>query len=466
MRALPSRGGGRRSATLALACATLLAPHGVRAGSPESVPVSPEAALTAGAVLASDDVGGGGWYNPASLAAVKRSSVQVGASAYSESATIIHDAATVSLPWGSQSGDIKSFRYSSVPSVLSYSFKLKDGLGLSVGVWTPYHDYDGGSTTITSSGVFAAAPTQLSGSYSQTYAFSERRDDTWAGAAVGWQATRRLRVGAMLQGDYSSDVYSVDVNASLRTDNPAYGTHLVYSERGDQGVIGLRTLFGMQLDVNERLRIAAAARGPAIRLAAWGPVNKFLSTAAVLPGVATQNQNATQTMPARGASAVEPVRLYFGARYADPERPWTIAVEGDWHPALDGEFGTFKEGWNVRFGGTWRVSQDLLVGAGIFHDDSSSESSPGRNSLKYSGFSGGILYRPSAMVKALQDGAKWDLLACVAVRGSYGWGTYRGIAITQEGGVTTPDAGGIITFPDRTAEVYEGAISFFTAIIF
>jgi hypothetical protein len=463
---LPTSRGGRRRATLVLACVALLAPRSGRAASPESVPVSPEAALTAGAVLASDDPGGGGWYNPASLAAVKRSSIQVGASAYSESATVINDAAQVRLPWGSESGDIRSLRYSSVPSVLSYSFKLRDGVGLSLGVWTPYHDYDGGTVTIASSGPY---PPALTATYAQTYGFSERRDDTWAGAAIGWQATPRLRIGAMLQGAYSTDVWTLDVNTSLTTSSTLpleTGSHLVYSERGDQGVIGLRTLFGMQLQVTERLRIASAVRGPTLRLYAWGPVNKFLTTAALLPNVPpNQSQIATVTKPGRGVSAVEPVRLYFGSRYAKDR--WTLAVEGDWHPGLDGQFGTFKEGWNVRVGGTWRVNQDLLAGLGVFHDASSAESSPGRNSLKYSGFSGGVMYRPSAMVKALKDGGNWDLLTCVAVRGAYGWGTYRGIALSQlTPAPSPPEAGGILTFPSQSASVIEGSIAFFTAIIF
>jgi hypothetical protein len=191
------------------------------AASPESVPVSPESALTAGAVLASDDVGGGGWYNPASL-----------------------------------------------------------------GVWTPYHDYDGGSTTITSSGAFPGTPT-LNTTYAATYSFTERRDDTWAGLAVGWQATRRLRVGGMLQGAYSTDVWTVDLNTSLKPDStdPAQsGSHLVYSERGDQGVIGLRTLFGLQWDAMDAVRVAAAVRGPTIRVAGWGPVNKFVSYGIVMQG--------------------------------------------------------------------------------------------------------------------------------------------------------------------------------------
>jgi hypothetical protein len=453
-----------------LALLALLGPLAASANSPDAVPVSPEAAMTAHAVLASDDPGGGGWYNPASLGAVTRSSVQVGASAYSESATFIDDAAQVTLPWGTTSGDIRSLRYSSVPSVLAYSFKLREGLGLSIGVWTPYHDYEGGSTTITSSGPYPSTP-PLDATFAETYAFTERRDDTWGGIGVGWQATSRLRLGAMLQGAYSTDVWTVDVNTSLKTsstDPLQSGSHVVYSERGDLGFIGLRTLFGLQFQVVPELRLAAAVRGPSVRVAGWGPVDKFLSTAALLPGVPPgENQVVEQTKPPKGLEIVEPVRVYGGARYA--AEGWTVAFDGDWHPALNGQFGDFKEGWSGRLGVTRRVNVDLLVGAGIFHDSATSEGTASMSAMKFSGFTGGVIYRPSAVVKVLSGGNDWDLLTSVAVRGAHGWGTYRGISLVpvNEQGVPISEFDpAALTFPDMPAEVWEGSISFMTAIVF
>lgn len=438
----------------------LLAPLVAGAKSLESVPVSPEGAITAGAVLASDDVGGGGWYNPAALGAVSRSSIQVGASAYAESATVIHDAAQVALPWGTVSGDIKSLRYSSVPSVLSYAFRLREGLGVSIGVWTPYHDYDGGSVTVTSAGAYPSSP-YTSATYAQTYAFTERRDDTWGGLGVGWQATSRLRIGAMLQGAYSTDVWTVDLNASLATNTGSSsdsGSHVVYSERGDGGVLGLRTLLGAQFQVTDRLRLAAAVRGPTIRLYAWGPVDKSLSFAVLMPAVspAAQGQTATEQRPARGVSAIEPVRLYFGGRWAKDR--WTLAVEGDWHPALDGEFGVFHAGWNGRAGGTRQLDPDLTLGAGLFLDSASTEASATAGSLRYTGFTSGAIYRPSKVVKALRGSNEWDLLTAVAVRGAYGWGSYRGVYLAP----IDPS----VRFPDRSTRTFEGSISFFTTIMF
>jgi hypothetical protein len=451
----------RTARTAAVALVALAAPAIGRAASPDSVPLSPEASIAAQAVIASDDVGGGGWYNPASLAAVTRSSVQIGASAYSESVTIIHDASQATLPWGTLSGDVRSARYASVPSVLSYSFQLRDGLGVSLGVWTPSHSYDGGSVVLSSSGPYPGAPT-LQTTFTQSYAYTERRDDTWYGAAVGWQATSRLRLGAMLQGAYSTDVWTIDLNAALRTSDPTFtGSHLSYTERGDQMVLGLRPTFGLQWDATEHVRIAAVMRGPHYRIGGWGPVDKFLSYGIQMPpgGPAPNGQGliATQTTPERGEFAqVEPVRLYGGARWASDA--WTVSGEVDWHPALDGEFGQFREGWNARAGVTKLVNPDLKVGVGLFVDSTSEVGTATNSSLRYAGFTAGAIYRATAVVKAQKGAYDWDLLTGIAVRGAYGWGTYRGVHLAPYAPT--------IAFPDVAAEVLEGSITFFTAIIF
>ena len=446
----------------AVAAVALLAPVVALAGGPDSVPLSPEAALT-GAVLASDDAGGGGWYNPASLGGVRRSSVQIGASAYSETYTFIEDAAQAALPWAKLSGNLRSLNYTSVPSVLSYTYKLKDGLGLSIGVWTPYHAYDGGSVTLVTSGNYPASPA-LPSTFTETYSFSQRRDDTFGAVGVGWQATRKLRVGAMLQGAYSTESRTVDVNTSLQTssaDPLQSGGHVVYSERTDQGLLGLRPMLGVQWDATDTLRLAGAVRGPALRVVAWGPSNTFLSSAALLPGVPpTQYQTQTTTNAPRGVEVVEPVRLSGGLRVLW-ER-WTFAAEVNWQASLDGPLGHFKEGWSARAGATWRMNEDLLVGAGLFQDQPSETAAQGKTSLSFAGFTAGVVSRPSRVVKALAGSEKtWDLLTAVAVRGAYGWGTYQGLSLDP--GVGQPIQ---VTFPEAPVKQFEGSISFFTAIMF
>jgi hypothetical protein len=311
----------------------------------------------------------------------------------------------------------------------------------------------------------------VNGSFTETYAYTQRRDDTWAGAAVGWQATPRLRLGAMLQGAYVTDVWTIDLNSSLQTDSAdplQQGGHVIYSERGDQAYLALRTLLGVQWQASEEVRLAAAVRGPSVRVVAWGPLSKFLSSAVLLPGVPPgQSHQAIEERPSGGLKVVEPVRVYGGLRWA--RDGWSVALEGDWQPALEGLLASFNEAWNARLGVIWRVDQDLRIGAGIFHDAASASASAGASAMTYTGLTGGVIYRPAAVVKVLSGGNDWDLLTAVAVRGAYGEGTYRGIAITPvdpSGAAVTQFDAQSLTFPDSPARVLEGSISFLTAIIF
>jgi len=461
----------RRGAALALACAAALAGAPARASNPESTPVSPESALTGGVVLASDDPGGGGWHNPASLGAVTRSSIQVGASAYALSGLRVDGAMVTALPWGEVEGSIRSVRYASVPSVISYSFRLDDGLGASLGVWTPFHDYSGGSTTGNSSGPYPGAP-GLTGTYSQIYSLSATRDDTWAGAAMGWRASPTPRLGAMLQGAYSPRVWTRDLNASLSTDSTdplQQGGHLAFSERGDYSYLAVRALVGVQWDATPAIRLAAAVRSPSVRVLPWGSVSRVTSAAVLLPGVPpTEYQAVEEVHPERGLSIVEPVRLYGGLRVV--RGPWTWAAEADWHPALKREIGSYRSAWNARLGATWRLTPDLVAGGGLFRDTSSAvAATQGTASIDYYGLAGGLEYRPSAVVRALGGGTSWDLLTAIAVRGAYGTGVFPGIhfvPIDSQGLASTTFPAEVFSSQEVPARAFEGSLSFFTSIAF
>jgi hypothetical protein len=466
------RGAGnipRRAAVVAVALAALLQAPRTPASNPDSTPVSPEAALTANTVLASDDPGGGGWYNPASLAAVTRSSVQVGASAYAITSMSVAGAIETTLPWGSLSGTMSSVRYASVPSVVSYTFRLREGLGASLGVWTPFHDYAGGSTSGASSGPYPGAP-GVTGSYTELYSFSRTRDDTWAGAALGWQASPRVRLGLMLQGSYSTRLGAVDFNASLKTDSAdplEGGSHLDLSERVDLSYLGLRALGGLQVDVTPEVRLALAVRSPAVRVLTWGSATRVVSAAVLLPGVPPTEYQITQELP-RGTepAVVEPVRLYAGLRWARGR--WTLAAEADWHPALDRWLTGQGAAWNGRAGGTCQLSPDLTAGIGLFRDTSAMATGQTATTFDYYGLAGGVVYRPRAVVAALGGSGSWDMLTGLAVRGAYGTGSFTGARFSpvDPAGRALPAAAMSLTPQEAPAEALEGSLSLFTSIVF
>jgi len=459
-----------RPRLLAVALA-LLGPAAALATNPESTPMTTEAALAAGAVLASDDASGGGWYNPAKLGAIRRSNFQLGASAYAIARNEVQGALVTVLPWGTMVGDANDTHYVSVPSVLSLSYKIDDGLGVAFGVWTPYHNSYGATIGGRSSGPYPGYP-GLEATYEQTYGLSYQWDDTWAGAAVGWQVRPRLRIGASLQGGYSTSASVIDLDTGLETtstDPLQQGAHLNISIRDEQSYLALRALLGLQWDVTDQVRLALAVRTPVVQVVSWGKTSRVTSVAALLPGFAPQQgQLLEEAEPTGGLTVVDPGRVYLGVAWTGG--PWDLRADLDWGPALRRNRNSENASWGGRVGAIYRVDRDLRVGAGLFRDGARSQASDGVPSLDTYGIAGGIDFRPAKVIAALGGGETWDLLTGIAVRGAYGTGKGPGMTI-----VPFDFASSVVPiFPGQASQGFqevpahslEGSIHFFTALGF
>jgi long-subunit fatty acid transport protein len=464
--------GERRVKRILLALA-LLAPVAARATNPETTPMSAEAAMTAGAVLAGDDPAGGGWYNPASLGGIKRSSLQLGASAYSIARTDISGALVTVLPWGTLVEDAHDTHYVSVPSVLSLSYKVRDGLGVAVGVWTPYHNSYSATIGGRSSGPYPPpSGAGLTATYEQNYGLSYQWDDTWAGAAVGWQALPWLRLGGSLQGAYSSSsqVLNLDTGIETSSTNPLeQGAHLNVNIHDDQSYLALRALFGLQADLTDELRLALTLRTPVVRGVGWGKTTRVTSVAALLPGYgAQQGQLLEEIRPSSGLSVVDVGRISAGAAWT--RGPWSVRLDGDWGPALRRVRRNERASWDARVGALYRWSPNLQVGAGLFREGSRTRASEGTLSLDYYGLAGGIDYRPAKVVAALGGGESWDLTTGIAVRGAWGVGKGPGMTIVP----FAFDTSIVPIFPGKQEQGFqevpahglEGSLHFFTALGF
>jgi hypothetical protein len=441
-----------------------------RAATVDATPVSPEAALTGNAAVASDDPGGGGWYNPASLAVVTRSQVSVGASAYSLANYDIRGAMVSQLPWATLSGDLKDTRYVSVPSVVSYTYGLQPGLGISIGVWTPVHTAVTGSTVMSSSGPVPGRP-DLTASFTAYYSTYQASDETWGGIAVGWQATPRLRVGGALQGLYATGSSSIDLSSSLQTDSTVPnedGGLIQVMVRSDESVIGFRAMGGVQWDATPSLRLALAARTATVRLAAWGSATRITSLATLLPGQPPdQQQYLERVVPDEGVSVRDPPQLIGGLSWRSG--PLDLRLEGDWQPALRRQWASQRETWNLRTAGTWVLGEDLTAGLGIFREQGPGVAAKGSYQLTSYGFAAGIDVRPARVVKALGGGKAWDMRTTLAVRGTYGTGKAPGLLIVP----FDPKQSILPFLPTQNSDYlevpvrsFEGALSLFTTISF
>jgi hypothetical protein len=202
-------------------------------------------------------------------------------------------------------------------------------------------------------------------------------------------------------------------------------------------------------------------------LYSWGNSSRVVSAAALLPGVPPTEVQVTETFPPpRGPKAVEPLRLCGGLRYAGAR--WTASVEADWSPALAQEQFGYVQAVNVRVGATWRLSTDLLVGAGLFRDTTATAPGQGVANLDYSGVAGGLVFRPTAVIKALGGLDTWDMLTGLAVRGAYGTGDVAGYQVTyfDAAGWAVTDPSATVTPHAAPARSFEGSFSLFTTIAF
>lgn len=413
-----------------VAALAVITPTLALAFNPETIFVSPEAALGGGAVLATDDPSGAGWYNPASLGGLRRSSLQLGASAYSVSAYRVRDALVTELPWETSSGAASDTSYGSVPAVLAYSYHLADGLGLALGIWTTYHGSQSASLGNRSTGPYPGRP-DLSVTYQQHYSYTTAADDTWVGAAAGWQVTPRLRLGAALQGAYSTSTLVLDLDTSLETTSALpleRGSHVNVSYRSNESMVAGRGILGLQWDVVEALRLAVALRSPSVRVLAWGNTTRLLAVSVMLPGYAPQQgQVVSEVAPSSGLSIVDVGRISAGLAW-EPA-PWSVRLDGEWSPALDRATAGAKPSWNARLGVLYQLTGDTVLGAGAFREGARAKASQGDLEIDQYGLTGGVSFRPAKVLGTPGGGKSWDLLTGVAGRIAYGTGHGPGMVI-------------------------------------
>src|SRR6516165_6032428 len=83
-----------------------------------------EAALTGGAVLATAHDAAGAYYNPAGLAALPASTLQVSGSVYQLSSVRLGSFVRTTLPWTRLDQTLTATDWNTVPSVAVYGFRL------------------------------------------------------------------------------------------------------------------------------------------------------------------------------------------------------------------------------------------------------------------------------------------------------------------------------------------------------
>lgn len=399
------------------------------AGGPDSTALSPEGALGA-AVLAADDDGGAGWSNPASLGGLARSSVNVNVSAYSLAWVTAAGSLVTQTPWGDQSQHAATFRFLSVPAVIALTFKLRDGLGLGLGLFTTSRDSFSAGFDTSATGALPSAPT-LTARLTQRFDWVESHDETWGAAALGWRPTPTLRLGVALQGAAASSERLIELDTALATGstNPLErGAHLHVKHNVRANAVSARAVVGAQWQPTSFLRLGLAVRSPRLQLLGRQERVQLVLVSALLPGFAPQEGSGVDSAPRSSAVAVvEPVRLLGGAQ-VDVGR-LSARLDGEWSPSMKLPDGALRASVRVRGGALFAFTPNLTGGLGLAWDRSRHFASQGALALDTISLSGGVTRRSADLLRALGGSEQLDLLTTVAATATWGFGEAPGLVI-------------------------------------
>jgi hypothetical protein len=446
-----------------------LPPASALGSNQDGILLSPEAALTGGAVLAGDDHESGGWYNPAGLGTLPRDILQLGASAYGVTSRQVTGGVQTILPWTSHDTAVESARFYSVPSTVAYGHRFREGLAAGFGLYTPQRTSAASRTSFTSTGAAPGVPVPVT--YQQLYSGSSVLDDTWGAVAVGWRALPRLSVGLALQGLYRTHVEVIDLSISYASPEVApyeQGVFVDLSIRDDQTMLGARAVGGVQWDATDRFRLALVARSPLVRAYAFGGADRIVSYSEYEAGQAPVFGRYVDVLePESRPTIVEPGRLSLGA--ARRGNRSSLRAEIDWQPALERAGRSQRATWNLRAGGTMRLGGNAVAGIGLFTDHARGRAVEGFGEVDLYGLAAGLEYRPAHVVRAIGGTGTWDLLVTLTARGAWGKGKAPAMRLDFEGGdFVVPILPGAQDQPflEAPARVFEGSVNIFTAIAF
>jgi hypothetical protein len=425
-------------ATVALATTTALAPATARAGNEEGVLVGNEAAMSGGAVTAVVDDGTGGWYNPAGVAQVERSSVDA-----SGSATQLRLAETPRLLQSATGAyaDGGYYELGGIPSAVTAARRLEPGLVIAVGLFVPSMINHTDRVRLDEESAGATTTWQL--------VQQENVQRYYAGITLGYRVSSNLRIGATLYGLYRQQT----TVSQFFGGTPGPGGFVGgVSALGTLQSAGLELGVGLQWEIVPGLHFGLSVRTPALQL---GVLRRATVTeiAASADGVIFTPTDDMGLVPR--VEIITPTRVRVGLAYR-LERGW-VGLDADISHELHlPEFGIERR-WlvNVRVGGRYEVDPGISIGGGLFTDLSpvSTLVTYGETRIDFAGGSLGLeLHTPHRMA----EGEQAETLVfsqTFALRYAVGIGTVAGLRFD-----TTQPAGEQVSVIGTDTTVHELAL--------
>lgn len=355
----------KRTWTAAIAVALATTPS--FAGNRGSAFLSNQAAMMGEAVVAVVDDAGAAWYNPAGLASLDQTSLDLSASAFVLRHYRIPDAAVTRVGDDPAVTEGASFtEVISVPSALTYVRAIGADVTAAVGVFVPDAEdvdvaarFDGGDDVT---------------SYRWDLSAARRTSTYLAGPAMGWRLSPAVRVGASTFLSYSTNRSSRVFQATFETSDAEgiAGSVQSLERTSRRRHLGWVSSFGVQADAGAGWAIGATLRTPHWAVGALDDQRESTHGASVA-GDSTPEARGRSTSSRHQATTFQPVqapRVSLGV--AKRIGSGWVSAEGDLEPALrNEELGVERRPtWNVRAGARHPVSRSFMLGGGVFTDRS------------------------------------------------------------------------------------------------
>ncbi|MEZ4439827.1 MAG: hypothetical protein R3B72_12100 [Polyangiaceae bacterium] len=411
-------------ATGILATGLLAVP--ARAGNQEAVFLGNQAAMSGGAVVAWVNDGGAPWYNPAGLATIEGTSVDLSASAFVLRHYLLPGAAQTRLSQGLLQKDASFTEVVSVPAALTVMRRLSDHVAGGLAVFVPYQE-----------DILVSAAYDQKGSqadYAWSFSASRRAARYYAGPAIAVSLSPRLQLGLSLFGTYESRLTARDFTSSLDArDGPVRQAVLTLDQKLDQKLFGTTLALGFRWDIDDDWSTGIVIRPPLFHLAGKAKVD-FAATSAVVAAdgeAQVDAQRAALDQEPALFDRMEPARMEAGVSRA--LAGGRLSAQVSWQSSANGGGVIRRPGLNGRVGGAFPVSPRFALGAGFFTDRSPNvtPTSLGETKVDFYGGSFGVRYSTAHRVTDDEEERKGLVFSTtVALRYALGLGEIGGLSFS------------------------------------
>ncbi|MFZ1862934.1 MAG: hypothetical protein WAU39_01815 [Polyangiales bacterium] len=436
----------RGASVVVLVCATL-APAVASAGNNDQVNAGIDVTLTGGAVVANVYTGASLWYNPAGIARISKSSLELSGVTLTVQVVKVPGLLTIDTdPQVPSQG--KTVNFTVIPEALTFMIELRPNLKLGVGLFNS-------SIRRTFLTEQVNTPADVTPSVTAVAGRSSRLDFFHISSGLAGKFGQKEKV--LVGGAFDFVVANSRINGSSSF---AYdeGT----SGQVAQGEVATLTGFGLQLKAGiqwvpiPKLRVGVSVASPTFLFALVDRYARTFSQAPPAGTIDSDNPQLTTAAEAHGGRGgwfgAEPGNLRIGVAYVSS---WGW-VEGDFvvfwglrEPALDIDFHPVLNG---RLGASFRLSKGVNLGLGAFTDFSQTHrlasSQFGSTKLDFYGVHLGFLFSNEEVDPDQQQAQKKDGIAlslAIGIRYGHGRGDTVGVLVPPQYDPSAIEVGPIAT---------------------